>query len=102
LEETLTEELLEKLRGLAQSADLDLLGLELTLEQALSLPERQDWSIPMGFMIKGGSKPLTSQEEAQALERILSYDPSLVLGGPGMTGKAWGEIAQALQSLHAT
>lgn len=92
-----TAVLLAGLELTAAEVDLELVGLELSLAQALQLPPAQPGSCGWGWMIKAGPD-LPPAQRQQALQTLLSYDPSLILGGTGLSTAAWGLLMQELQA----
>ncbi len=89
---------LNALARLAQDLELDLIGLELTLDQALALPPSLPDSCAWGFMLQaGGAQPLGKRQ--QALAQLTGYDPSLILGGLGLCTADWAALMQELRQL---
>ena len=100
LDDDLDVETYEQAWTLAVNLNLDLLGFELSLEQALKFPDRLGADLPMGFAINSLSG-FDEAKQIEALTVLIECDPSLMLGGQGLSSDDWRSLKTLIEKIQA-
>lgn len=93
-------EVMAELIHYAAVLEIELIGFELSLEEAAQLPEPMgEPEIAVGFQIRAGLEPITDELIEQGLKRILGWNPTMMLGGMGLGREDWQRVKARCQTL---
>ena len=99
IEGDLVPETYEQCWILAGNLDLELLGFELSLEQALQFPDRLTADLPLGFAINSLSG-FDKETQKAALAVLMENDPSMIIGGHGLSSDDWNDLKKLIGNLE--